>query len=128
MGALLLPFDAAAFARRLAPLSSLREEVLYVAYLDAAGLFRGDELLTNGNEQRLTGAYRSLFERAFQYSARSIILAHNHPSGSAVPSHKDIQTTRRLQALGRPMEIELVDHFVVGARSILSMRSAGFIG
>jgi DNA repair protein RadC len=128
VGALLLPFNAAAFARRLAPLSSLREEVLYVVYLDAAGLLRGDELLTNRNEQRLTGAYRSLFERAFQCSARSIILAHNHPSGSVVPSHKDIQTTRQLQALGQPMEIELVDHFVVGARSILSMRSAGFIG
>lgn len=124
---MLLPFDRAAFAQRLAPLSGLKEEVLYLAYLDVAGHLRGDEFLTNGNEQRLTGAYRSLFERAFQHSAHSIVLAHNHPSGSAVPSRKDIESTRRLQALGRPMEIELLDHFIVGDRSVLSMRSAGFI-
>ena len=70
---------------------------------------------------------REVARRALELSATAIILAHNHPSGSAEPSELDIRSTRGLQALAVPMGVELVDHLIVGAREVFSMRAAGLI-
>jgi DNA repair protein RadC len=108
-------------------LGALEREVLFVAYLDRAGAFLGDELMTGGTNCSLGINYRALFERAFRRRAARLVLAHNHPSGSAEPSDLDIRSTRGLQALAVPMEVELVDHLIVGGREVFSMRAAGLI-
>lgn len=51
-----------------------------------------------------------------------LVLAHNHPSGSAQPSELDIQQTLRLREFLGPLEIELVDHFIVAMNETFSFR------
>jgi DNA repair protein RadC len=108
-------------------LRTLAQEVLFLVYLDRAGAFLGEELITGGTNCSLGVSYRVLFERAFKRGAARLVLAHNHPSGSAEPSELDIKSTRGLQALAVPMGLELVDHLIVGAREVFSMRAGGLV-
>ena len=55
-------------------------------------------------------------------AAASIMLAHNHPSGSLEPSEADIATTRRLVECGQLMGIEVVDHIIVTKDEYSSLR------
>jgi len=74
---------------------------------------------------------RELFEKAIEYSAAAVILAHNHPSGDPSPSAEDIKITKQLIAAGEVMGIKVLDHIIVGHRKhsadsdFLSLREAG---
>ncbi|OQA40310.1 MAG: hypothetical protein BWY52_02897 [Chloroflexi bacterium ADurb.Bin325] len=52
-----------------------------------------------------------------RYSAASVILAHNHPSGDPTPSKEDVDITRRLVEAARILGIRVVDHLIVGKPS-----------
>ena len=66
-----------------------------------------------------------IFRPAILDNARSIMIAHNHPSGIVTPSAEDISITRRLVEVGRLMDIELVDHLIVARDSFASLREMG---
>ena len=59
-----------------------------------------------------------------RYQAASIILAHNHPGGLALPSHDDMQTTRRIRDMLLPLSIGLRDHIIVAGDDFVSMRDS----
>ena len=65
---------------------------------------------------------RETFACALEDRAVSIIIAHNHPSGSLDPSTDDLITTRRLADAGRLLGIPLVDHLIVGEEGFLSLK------
>jgi DNA repair protein RadC len=108
-------------------LRQLEQEALFIGYLDRAGSFLGDELVTGGTSCSIAIQYRLVFEGVFRRRASSLVLAHNHPSGAAEPSELDIVSTRGLQALAVPMEVRLHDHLIVGSREVFSMRAAGLV-
>ena len=56
-----------------------------------------------------------------------MVLAHNHPSGSAEPSDSDIASTRRLNQFAASLGIALEDHLIIGKDAITSMRARKFI-
>ena len=68
---------------------------------------------------------RRIVEMALGANATSVVLAHNHPSGVAVPSGDDIQTTRRLAMALNAVDIMLVDHIVVADDDYVSMVASG---
>ena len=68
---------------------------------------------------------RRVVEMALGVNASSAILAHNHPSGLAIPSGEDIQTTRRLALALDAVEIQLVDHIIVADSDYVSLRQSG---
>lgn len=70
---------------------------------------------------------REVFKTAIAVSAASIIVAHNHPSGSHEPSADDISLTKRLIEAGKLVGIDVVDHIVVGNQGYLSMKREGLI-
>ena len=74
---------------------------------------------------------REVFLPAIMTKASGIIVAHNHPSGSNLPSRQDIETTKRLVEAGKVIGIPLVDHIIVGfnhpAGSFYSMKENGYI-
>ena len=57
---------------------------------------------------------KSVFTRAMLCNANSIIIAHNHPSGSIDPSEDDIDITRTLEKAGKILDIRLLDHIIIG--------------
>lgn len=69
---------------------------------------------------------RRIVETALGANATSVVLAHNHPSGMALPSGGDIQTTRRVAAALSAVEITLVDHIVVADDDYVSMVQSGY--
>ena len=68
---------------------------------------------------------RKVVETALAANATTVVLAHNHPSGIAVPSNEDIQTTQRIAAALRAVEIYLADHIVVADGDYVSMVQSG---
>ena len=68
---------------------------------------------------------RKLVETALRVGASSVVLAHNHPSGLAIPSEEDIATTRRAAAALQAVEIQLADHVIVAEDDYVSLRQSG---
>lgn len=69
---------------------------------------------------------RKIVETAIREGATTVVLAHNHPSGIAIPSPEDIQTTRRIAAALQSVEIQLADHIVMADGDYVSMAQSGY--
>ena len=69
---------------------------------------------------------RRIVETALREGASTVVLAHNHPSGIAIPSAEDVQTTRRIAAALRSVEVALADHIVVADGDYVSMVQSGY--
>ena len=65
---------------------------------------------------------KSIFTRAMLCNANSIIVAHNHPSGSVDPSKDDVDVTRTLRKAGKILDIVLLDHIIIGDGDCYSFR------
>lgn len=68
---------------------------------------------------------RRIVETALAANATSVVLAHNHPSGVALPSDEDLQTTRRLAVALQAVEIHLADHIIVADDDYVSLAQSG---
>jgi len=64
---------------------------------------------------------REIFKFAIENSSASIILIHNHPSGNLEPSSEDIAITKKLVEAGKILNIEVLDHIIVGGNSFTSL-------
>ncbi|MFN6934359.1 MAG: JAB domain-containing protein [Tsuneonella sp.] len=80
-----------------------------------------------GTRGQIALNYRDLIERALANGAGGMLLLHNHPSGDPTPSPDDTHSTRMLDALCRPLDIQLHDHLIVAGQSLLSMRRSGVL-
>ncbi|GAB3051605.1 RadC family protein [Virgibacillus ainsalahensis] len=69
---------------------------------------------------------REVFREAVKKSAASVIVAHNHPSGSPGPSDEDIRVTKHLADSGKMIGIEVLDHVVIGNRRFVSLKEKGY--
>ena len=68
---------------------------------------------------------RRIVEMALGMNATTVVLAHNHPSGLALPSGDDVQTTRRLAAALDGVDITLADHIIVADDDYVSLAQSG---
>jgi len=68
---------------------------------------------------------REVFQEAIVSRAAAIILFHNHPSGDPEPSAEDLSLTRRLASAGTLLGIEVLDHVVLGAGRVVSLKDRG---
>lgn len=110
----------------LLPLMAGRvEEVFYVICLDSALCVLYPALISEGTVKDALVHPRHVIEAAVRHRASSVILAHNHPGGSAKPSTQDHKLTRRLvQALGH-IDIQTADHIIVARGQIYSFAREG---
>lgn len=104
-----------------------RVEHLLVLFGDCEGGFISGEWLNIGNVNALRTTVRVVFQRAFALDARMLLLAHNHPSGDPNPSKADIAATNRVKELGQALGVCVLDHLIVTARSITSMKERGYL-
>ena len=70
---------------------------------------------------------REVMKPAILSNAASIIVGHNHPSGSAEPSQEDIQVTRKLVEAGKIIGIDVIDHIVMGEDEFVSLKEKGYV-
>lgn len=66
-----------------------------------------------------------VFREPVRRQAAAIIVAHNHPSGDPTPSPEDVSVTRQLVSAGKLLDIELLDHLVIGRQRFVSLRERG---
>lgn len=106
-------------------MSALDQETLKVLLLDTrnrlmeiAEVYRGS---LNSSQVRVG----ELFKLAIRRNAASIIIAHNHPSGDPAPSPDDLALTRAVVQAGHLLDIEVLDHLVIGAGRYVSLKERG---
>ena len=110
------------FARYLtATLGPEEHEVLLAIFLDAEGRYLADERIGGGDFHSIEVRMRPLAARAIELGANGLLLAHNHPSGNPQPSALDRQATNRIAEIMGHIEVNLVDHLVVGRQGVFSI-------
>lgn len=102
-----------------------RNETVMLLCLDAKCKVLCCKEVGEGSVNSAAVPIRRIVEMALGANATSVVLAHNHPSGVAIPSGEDIQTTKRLAAALASVDIELVDHIVVADEDYVSMAESG---
>lgn len=108
-------------------LRSQRREVLYQASLDAKGKLLSCRQVSTGSVDATVLSVRSVVENALHADASGVVLAHNHPSGIALPSVEDRQVTLQVQQALRTMGIQLIDHIIVADGDFVSMAASGML-
>lgn len=116
-----------AYLRRVVLLTSALHERCHAVFVDGHRNCLGDAAVGMGGVDTLHLRMRALFAEALRVDAEGIILAHNHPSGQCRPSHFDIVATRRLQEIGRALDISLIDHLIFTPEAVYSMRAGGYL-
>ncbi len=95
-------------------LSDLKQEVFVILYLDTKNHVLKEEIVTKGTLDASLIHPREVFRGAIKESAHAIIVVHNHPSGDPSPSEEDKRITEKLFDAGELLNIELLDHVIVG--------------
>lgn len=104
-----------------------QEETVAIMLLDAKGKILYDGIVNKGTVNAVDIYMRKIIELIVLYSASAVILAHNHPSGVAVPSKDDIQTTLSVNNILKSMKVSLLDHIVVADGDYVSMNDCGML-
>lgn len=99
----------------------LREEAVYLLCLDAKLAVLNCRMLFRGSVNSAAVSVRKIAEIALACGASSVVLAHNHTSGIAVPSREDEETTARVRVALEALDIKLLDHIIVANDDFVSM-------
>ena len=100
----------------------LEQEHLKVIILNTKNQILKIETLYRGTLNSSNVRIAEVFKEAIKQNAASLIVVHNHPSGDPTPSPDDIRLTEGLVEAGALLDIEMLDHLVIGERKWLSMR------
>ena len=101
-------------------------ETVFLLCLDAKCKVLCCKEVGEGSVNSASISVRKIVETALAANATTVILAHNHPSGVAVPSGEDAQTTRRIAAALSAVEVHLADHIIVADGDYVSMVQSGY--
>ncbi len=105
----------------------LTKERVYAIFLSAGNEYIHRVLLSEGSIDRSVLSARELFIEALKADATGIILVHNHPSGDPSPSEMDIVVSKKIKDLGDNLNIQLLDHIIIGDGVYISLASRGLI-
>ena len=103
-----------------------RNETVFLLCLDAKCKMLCCKEVGEGSVNSASISVRRIVEIALTANATTVVLAHNHPSGLAIPSAEDVHTTERIAAALNAVEITLADHIVVADDDFVSMVQSGY--
>ena len=103
-----------------------KHEAVFLLCLDAKCKVLACKQVGEGSVNSAGVPIRRIVETALSTNATMVVLAHNHPSGLALPSADDIQTTKRLAVALDTVEITLIDHLVFSDDDYVSMAQSGY--
>ena len=116
---------AAAYLQPL--LADYHQETFVVLYLDQSGGLKHHGILSQGGITATIVDPRLIFKKALEESAVSIIISHNHPSGSPLPSKADEALTKKIKEGAGFLDIRLLDHIIVGDKGYFSFANEGLL-
>ena len=104
-----------------------QEEVVYLLCLDAKCKALDCSLIHRGAVNMTAISVRKIVKAALDHNATSVVVAHNHPSGLALPSREDRATTLALKAALDAVDVVLVDHVIVADEDFVSLADDGLL-
>ena len=104
-----------------------RNEAVYEICLDGKGKLLACRRLGEGSASAVNLDVRKIVQNAITFCASSVILAHNHPSGVALPSEADHAATLRVKMALEAVDVRLEDHIVVADHDFISFSESGFL-
>lgn len=81
--------------------------------------------LSEGVSNTVSASINRIAAEAVSAGASALVLAHNHPSGTAIPSSEDIPATARIVAALQPLNIQVLDHYIAAPDGVCSLRKRG---
>jgi len=117
------PQDAADLVRY--EMSALEQEELRVLLLDNRNRIITVEAVYRGSVNSSQVRVGELFKAAVRRNAAALIVVHNHPSGDPTPSPDDVAVTRAIVQAGKLLDIDVLDHLVIGAGRFVSLKERG---
>jgi len=97
-------------------------EEFRILFLDKKNRLIADEVQQSGTVDHTPVYPREVIKRTLELSATALILVHNHPSGDPAPSSADVQLTRQINDIARPLGITVHDHIIVGRHGHASLK------
>ncbi len=104
-----------------------QEEVVYLLCLDAKCKALDCSLIHRGAVNMTAISVRKIVKAALDHNATSVVVAHNHPSGLALPSREDRATTLAIKAALDAVDVVLVDHVIVADEDFVSLADDGLL-
>lgn len=117
------PADAAALVKY--EMSALEQEELWVMLLDTRNRLIKTDHLYRGSLNSSQVRVGEVFKNAIRNNAASVLVMHNHPSGDPAPSPDDISLTRAVVSAGKLLDIDVLDHLVIGGGRFISLKERG---
>lgn len=108
-------------------LEDLPHEEFWILFLNRANKIIGKQLIGRGGISQTTADVKIVFKKSIDKQASAIILAHNHPSGNIKPSESDIQLTRKIKNGSELLDIQVLDHLIVGDGNYFSFNDSGMM-
>lgn len=106
-------------------MSALESEELRVILLDTRNRVLDTVTVYKGSVNNSQVRVGELFKAAIRRNAASLIVAHNHPSGDPTPSPDDVAVTRAIVQAGKLLDVEVLDHLIIGHGRFVSMKDRG---
>jgi len=117
------PADAANLL--MMEMSLLEQEHLRTILLDSKNYVLGTPTIYVGNLNTSVVRVCELFREAIRLNCAALIVAHNHPSGDPTPSPEDVKVTELIVQAGTMMDIEVLDHLIIGHQRYVSLKERG---
>lgn len=117
------PQDAADLVKY--EMSALEQEELWVMLLDTRNRVLRIDTIYRGSLNSSQVRVGELFKNAIRRAAAAIIVVHNHPSGDPAPSPDDVAVTRAIVQAGILLDIEVLDHLIIGSGQYVSLKERG---
>ncbi|MBL8059998.1 MAG: DNA repair protein RadC [Chthonomonas sp.] len=111
---------ASDIARDFEYLRDENQEHLCAVFLDSQNGRLGTKTIHIGTLTMTVVSARDVFREALRLGASGVVVVHNHPSGDPSPSPEDIATTKKLSEGGKLIEVDIVDHIIIGHHSYFS--------
>jgi DNA repair protein RadC len=106
-------------------MSALEQEQLRVVMLDTKHQVLAIRTVYQGSVNQAQVRVAEVFREAIRHNAVAIVVVHNHPSGDPTPSSADVTLTLELAKAGKLLDVEVLDHLIIGQGRHLSMRRLG---
>ncbi len=117
--------DVAAYLR--AQFKFKKHEIFAVLYLNLANKIKHSEIISEGGITGTVADPRIILKKALENDAVSIILCHNHPSGSIKPSRADEALTKKITEAASYFDIKVIDHIIVSEEGYYSFADEGLL-
>jgi DNA repair protein RadC len=117
------PADAAHLV--MSDMSLLDQEELRAMLLDTKNRVLGIVTVYKGSLNSSLIRVGEVFRPAIRANCNALIVLHNHPSGDPMPSPEDVDVTKQIVAAGKLLDVEVLDHLIIGQRRYVSLKERG---